>query len=81
MIGDVIDDLDDEEDPGQGDNDVTPPFDVCERFIGPLDPHEAHRRAQVPDSSLDPLRPYTTPQQLDDLHAYFIGVWDKHHGF
>jgi hypothetical protein len=62
-------------------NEVTPPFDLREEFIGPLDIHEAHRRAQVPDSSLDSIRPYTTPRQIEDLHAYFVGVWDKHHGF
>jgi hypothetical protein len=62
-------------------NETTPPFDVCEDFIGPVDVHEAHRRARTPDSSLDPLRPYTTPRQLEDLHLYFIDVWDKHHGF
>ena len=68
------------DDPGFA-NEMVPPFDAYEDFIGPTDIHEAHRRARVPDSSLDLLREHATPDQLDDLHAYFVGVWDKHHGF
>jgi hypothetical protein len=72
---------DDQDDLGDCPNEIIPPFDVFEDFVGPTDLHEAYRRARTPDSSLDPLRPFTTPEQLDDLHAYFVGVWDKHHGF
>ena len=62
-------------------NEVTPPFDAFHSFAGPRDMHEAARWAREPDSSLNALKPYTTPRQLDDLHLLFLGIYDKHHGF
>lgn len=86
---DLFDDMDqpdwqDEPDAGDYPNDVVPPFDLfTDAPFGTTDGdhHERFRAARKPDSSLDPLRPYTTPQQLEDLHLHFLGVWDKHHGF
>lgn len=89
MIGDVVRELDGEPEDDDGrvaedyPNKVIPPFDVCQPLAVPFDAdiHEIYHRARKPDSSLDPLRPYTTPGQLEDLHLLFLGVWDKHHGF
>lgn len=63
------------------DNDPQPPFDVFNGMLGPQDPHEAYRWAREPDSSLNGLKKYATPRQIEDLHLYFLGVYDKHHGF
>ena len=85
---DLFDDMDqpdwqDQPDAFDHPNDVTPPFDLCQPLAVPFDAdlHEIHHQARKPDSSLDVLRPYTTPRQLEDLHLHFLGVWDKHHGF
>lgn len=71
---------DDLDDVGYTDNDPIPPFDMFASFIGPQDMHEAEIWARTPDSSLNGLRDHTTPDQLQALHAYFLGVYDKHHG-
>jgi hypothetical protein len=62
-------------------NEVTPPFDAFGGLLGPTDAHQAHRWAREPDSSLNGIKPYVTPRQLDDLHLLFLGIYDKHHGF
>ena len=75
------DDLDDMSWYEDGDNEVVPPFDMFDRFIIDEDIHEVEHMARKPDSSLDPIREFVSTDQLNDLHAHFIGVWDKHHGF
>lgn len=63
-------------------NETTPPFDACHSgFVGPVDMHEARRWAREPDSSLNGLKEHVDPGVIDDLHVYFLGVYEKHHGF
>ncbi len=80
-MADPNEDLDDMDWYDDVPNEVVPPFDLCKRVLVDEDLHDVHRLARRPDSSLDGLRPYTTPRQLEDIHLHFVGVWDKHHGF
>lgn len=67
--------MDDDDDPGDVPNEVTPPFDAFDHFLPTED--DIFR---VDSSVADPLRGLVSRRVIEDLDAYYKAVWMKHHG-
>ena len=71
--------MEDDDDPGDYDDDAPPPFDGFRDFY--VDPERAREAARRVDPSIrDELGGLVEEEVLEDLDAYFKGVWLKHHG-